>query len=101
MKETNHRTEVVGLLCPRRQRPRRRAAEQRDELASLHYSTTSSARTRIDGERLRPSDLAVFVFTTSSNFVGCSMGKSAGFAPFRSFATRPPACRHIDASPGP
>src|SRR5262249_23611426 len=32
------------LLRVRRDRPRRRAAEQRDEVATLHYSITSSAR---------------------------------------------------------
>ena len=45
---------------------------------SRSYSITSLARTSIDGERLTPSDLAVFVFTTSSNFVGCSMGQIGG-----------------------
>jgi hypothetical protein len=32
------------LLRARRERPRRRAAEQRDERAPLHHSITSSAR---------------------------------------------------------
>jgi len=34
-----------GLLPTRHDRSRRRAAEQRDELAALHHSITSSART--------------------------------------------------------
>jgi hypothetical protein len=32
---------------------------------------------------VRPSALAVFVLMTSSNLVGCSMGRSAGFAPLK------------------
>ena len=31
----------------------------------------------------RPSALAVFMLMTSSNLVGCSTGRSAGFAPLR------------------
>jgi hypothetical protein len=34
---------AIRLLRPRRERPRRRAAEQRDEIAPLHHSITSSA----------------------------------------------------------
>jgi hypothetical protein len=34
---------------------------------------------------VRPSALAVFRLMTSSNFVGCSMGRSAGLAPLRIF----------------
>src|SRR5262245_62062351 len=47
------------LRPPRRDRPcRRRAAEQRDELAAPH-SITSSARASSDGGTMRPSILAV------------------------------------------
>src|SRR5262249_19767041 len=71
------------LLRPRRERPRRRAAEQRNELAAPHHSITSSARARrVDGTS-RPSDLAVLRLTTSSNLVGCSTGNSAGLVPFK------------------
>jgi hypothetical protein len=59
----------------------RRAAEQRDQLAPAAHSITSSARSRIAVDSPVPIALAVFRFTTSSNFVGCSMGKSAGLAP--------------------
>ena len=49
----------LALLRARRERPRRRrAAEQRDELAPLH-SITSSARASSDGGTVRPSILAV------------------------------------------
>jgi len=67
-------------LRPRRERPGRRAAEQRHELAAPH-SITSSARSRIAVGSSMPMALAVFRFTTISNFVGCSMGKSEGVAP--------------------
>jgi hypothetical protein len=42
------RNPITGIAdcCARRERPRdRRAAEQRNELASFHYSITSSAAT--------------------------------------------------------
>src|SRR5262244_667339 len=51
------------------------------------YSMTSSARARIDGGIVRPSALAVFRLTTSSNVVGCWTGRSAGLAPFRILST--------------
>jgi hypothetical protein len=43
------------------------------------YSITSSARASSDGGTVRPSTLAVLRLTTISNFVGCRMGRSAGF----------------------
>jgi hypothetical protein len=36
---------------------------------------------------VRPSALAVLRLMTSSNFVGCSAGRSAGFAPLRILST--------------
>src|SRR6516225_785304 len=57
--EPNHRHR--RLLCARRERPSRRAAEQRDELAALH-SITSSAREQCrrhgKAERLRTLEAA-------------------------------------------
>jgi hypothetical protein len=47
------------------------------------YSITSSARPRIDSGTVRPSWLAVFRLTTSSNVTGCITGRSAGFWPSR------------------
>ncbi len=45
---------------------------------------------------VRPSALAVLRLMTSSNFVGCSTGRSAGLAPFRILSTyehgRPVEC---------
>src|SRR5437899_6575402 len=45
------------------------------------YSITSSARTSSIGGRLRPSAFAVVKLMTSCNFVGNSIGKSAGLLP--------------------
>src|SRR5262245_11795470 len=59
------------LLRSRRDRPsRRRAAEQRDELAAPDHSITSSARASTVGGMSRPMVLAVFVLITSSYLVG-------------------------------
>src|SRR5262245_319558 len=81
--ELENPSHALALLRPRRERPRRRRpAEQRDELATLH-SITSSALSRTEVGSSRPSDLAVLRLTTSSTFVGCWTGKSAGFAPLR------------------
>src|SRR5262249_14990239 len=85
------------LLRARRQRPRCRAAEQRDELATLHlpaHSITRSARVRRVGGMSRPIAFAVLRLMTSSNFVGCSTGSSAGLAPFRIRSTYSAARRN-------
>src|SRR5262249_8095179 len=83
----------LRLLRARRERPCRRAAEQRDELAALH-SITLSARVRRVGEMSRPIAFAVLRLMTSSNFVGCSTGSSAGLAPFRILSTYSAARRN-------
>src|SRR5262245_40311103 len=77
----------LALLRARRERPSRRAAEKRDELAPLH-SITSSARARRVGGTSRPSALAVLRLTTNSNLVPCCTGRSAGFAPLRILSTK-------------
>src|SRR5262245_29663219 len=71
------------LLRPRRERPRRRAAEQRDELATPDHSITSSARASREGGTVRPSALAVLRLSTVWYLVGACTGRSAGLAPFR------------------
>src|SRR5262249_55662886 len=73
----------LALLRPRRYWPRRRAAEQGDELAAPHHSITSSAATSSVCGTANPSDLAVLRLTTSSNLVGCRTGRSAGDTPLR------------------
>src|SRR6516225_3510079 len=70
------------LLRARRQRPRGRTAEQRDEIAPLHSITSSASNCREFGTS-RPSALAVCRLMTNSNLVDCRTGRSAGFAPFR------------------
>src|SRR5262249_33712009 len=60
----------LALLRIRRERPRGRAAEQRDELAPFH-SNTSSARPDKGSGTVMPSTLAVFRFRKSSTLVDC------------------------------
>src|SRR5438067_13292048 len=56
-------------------------------LRSERHSMTLSARTRMVCGTVNPSFLALLRLSTSSNFVGCSMGNSAGFAPFKTRST--------------
>src|SRR5262249_31354404 len=81
-------TDAPGqLLRMRRERPRsRRAAQQRDERAPFH-SITSVARSRNDSGIVNPKVFVVVRLRTRSNFVGCSTGRSAGFAPRRILST--------------
>jgi hypothetical protein len=53
----------------------------------LNYSISSSARSCSKGGIVRPSALAVFMLMISSNFVGCSTGRSEGLAPFKMLST--------------
>src|SRR5262245_19081613 len=48
---------------------------------------TWSARSSTDGWIVKPIALAVLRLMTNSNLVGCSTGKSAGLAPFRTLST--------------
>jgi hypothetical protein len=50
---------------------------------AVGYSMTSSARASSDCGTAIPSAAAVFTLITSSNLVGCSIGRSAGLAPLR------------------
>src|SRR5262245_12123151 len=58
-----------------------------DERSPLHYLITWSARSSTECGMVRRSALAVFRLITSSNLVGCSTGRSAGFAPLRILST--------------
>src|SRR5262249_33753543 len=72
-----------GLLRPRRKRPRgRRAADERDELATLHSITSSAATSSFSGT-VSPSIVAVWALITNSNLFDCTTGRSAGLAPLR------------------
>src|SRR5262249_47553108 len=70
------------LLRARRERPRGRAAEQRDELAAAHSITSSARASKLSGT-VRPSALAVLRLITSSYLVGACTGRSDGFSPLR------------------
>src|SRR5262245_11398720 len=59
-----------------------------DEEPSVHELTTLSAAARIEGGIVRPRAFAGLMLIASSNFVGCSTGKSAGLAHMRT-ATGP------------
>jgi hypothetical protein len=72
----------AALLRARCEGPPRRDAEERDELAPNH-SITSSAMASNVGGTFSPSAFATIRFSTSSNLVGCTTGKSAGFSPLR------------------
>src|SRR5215472_6240074 len=65
---------TLGLLRVRRERPRRRAAQHRHELAARH-SITSSARASSIGGTVRPSALAALRSVTIRT---CRNASSAG-----------------------
>src|SRR5258708_7810585 len=76
------------LLRTRGERPSNGSTSgKRDDPPPLH-SITSSARESSVGGPSRPSALAVFKLITSSNLVGCSTGRSAGFAPLKILSTK-------------
>ena len=87
------REEADPIDLPRRLRlgGERRGEEAEgasDEGSPVHYWITSSARASTAGGIVRPSALAVLRLITNSNFVGCSTGRSAGFAPLGSCRRR-------------
>src|SRR5262249_25293381 len=87
----------LRLLRARRQRPRRRrAAEQRDEIATFH-SITSSASNCIELGTPRPRAFAVLKLITNSNLVDRCTGRSAGFSPLTIPAVEMPAWRYQTA----
>src|SRR5262249_34846024 len=78
--DTRH---LCWLLPPRRERPRYRTPDQRDELAPPDHSITSSAIASSEGGTARPSIRAVWRLITSSNLDDCTTGRSTGFVPLR------------------
>src|SRR5262245_53516100 len=57
-------------------------------LLTVHcHLITLSARARTFGGIVKPLCLAAFRLTMSSNFFGCSTGRSAGLAPLRILST--------------
>src|SRR5262245_55386959 len=78
---------LVRPLCACSKRPREcSACQNSNELPPIH-SITSSARARSAGGKVTARALAVFRFMTSSNLVGCSIGRSAGLAPLKILST--------------
>src|SRR6516164_7412478 len=65
------------------------------------YSITSSAIAITPGGIVRPSALAVLRLITSSNVVGCIIGRSAGLAPLRILPVYTPSCWYAAARLGP
>src|SRR5712692_8048182 len=63
------------------------ARHRTEECPPMHYWSTSSARWSNEGGIVSPSALAVLRLMTSSNFVGCSTGRSPGLAPLRILST--------------
>src|SRR5262245_8349341 len=95
-------TRYSRVLRARHGRPRRRrAVEQRDELASPHYSITSAARAIRVGGRLMPSACAVLRLTMNSKCVGNWSGMSAGRAPRKTWTTKSAVLSPIALSLGP
>src|SRR5262249_8216842 len=86
--------DAIAWLRARHERPRRRAAEQREEVAARDHSITSSARASSIGGTVRPIAFAVIRLIASSNLVGCSTGKSSGFAPRKILSTYSAALRN-------
>src|SRR5262245_49495218 len=73
----------LRLLRARRDRPSRRAAEQRDEVAAPHHSITSSARCSRNQGRLSSSFFAVAALMTNRYLEASSTGRSPGLPPLR------------------
>ena len=70
-------------------------------LVFCHHLISLFARASTSGGIVRPICLAVFRLITSSNFVGCSTGRSAGLAPFRILSTKTAARRYNSDTLGP
>src|SRR5262249_54730394 len=78
----------LRYLLRRGQRGSERTGQRvQQEAAAVHYSITWSARSSSDGGMVRPSAFAVLRLMTSSNLVGCCIGRSDGLAPLRILST--------------
>ena len=78
-----NRTRPQEQSAPARRDDRFQRPQEPSTLVEHRYWMTWSARPSTDGGIVRPRALAVFRLMTRSNFVGCSTGRSAGFAPLR------------------
>ena len=73
--------------------PKRDRAFRLERASTSAHSITSSARASNACGTVTPSARAVIRLTIRSNLVGCSTGRSAGFAPRRILSTRSAARR--------
>src|SRR5262249_43501624 len=93
---------VLSLLRAHRERPcHRRAANERDELATPHHSITSSARASSGSGIASPSALAAIRLMISSTFTDCCTGRSTGLSPLSTRPTRMPPWRSASTMLGP
>src|SRR5262249_45477651 len=74
--------QLARLLRAHRERPRRRAAQQRDELEPFHSITSPTKGISRAGISMS-SGLAVLRLITNSNLVSCWTDRSAGLSPLR------------------
>src|ERR1700730_4998747 len=72
--EQNVKSPYLATFAPEREQPQ--------QTACCHSITSSTWASNV-GEIVWPSAFAVFILSVTSNFVGCSMGRSAGVAPLR------------------
>src|SRR5580700_3023046 len=67
-------------------RDKRAKQDGRAEGLAAHWITESASASNLSGIS-RPIAFAVLTFITNSNLVGCSTGRSAGFAPLAILST--------------
>ena len=79
------RHRMLSLRAPM-QRIEQYATYSRNEGASSHSMTSSARASKVVGMS-SPMVFAALWLITSSNFVGCSIGKSPGLAPLRTLST--------------
>ena len=93
-----HEARGPGLLRASASDHATRCAAPVDELPAVNdpHSITSSARSSTDVGSSTPIAFAVLRLTTSSNFVGCSTGRSAGLAPLRILAANSATRRKLE-----
>jgi hypothetical protein len=71
------------------------AVEPESDHAANCYSITSSARSKTEVGMSRPKFFAARKLSTNSNFVGRSIGSSAGLVPFNTLPTMTPVWRYM------
>src|SRR5262249_21149975 len=96
-----HERTLEAVSCRRSVRQGSRVMGTCSRCALHAYWITSSASRSRDGGIVIPSALAVLRLMTSSNFVGCSTGRSPGLAPLRILSTYVAARRPTAEKLGP